>query len=55
MPTLYTTTFGRYINHVYLPLYVDVENDDIQVHLTNDKNYYLNLYASEFGVADMKD
>ena len=51
MTSVYTTTFGRQVQHHYLPLYADVENDDMEVYLTDSANYYLNLYTVPYGAS----
>lgn len=49
MPTDYTTTFGKWVNSLYLPTYADYENDPLQIILSDDVNSFLSLYPVPYG------
>lgn len=44
----YTTSITNYIHGLYLPIYTDLEGDNLQISFRDDTNHFLNLYTVPF-------
>ena len=49
MPTEYTSTFNQQMHSVYLPKFVDYEQDGFQINVRNDAHYNLAIYTVPYG------